>query len=117
MAHCVRANARSVSQKGRVLRGESHRGRLAAKSAEITSQNSFSITASQKPFVTASGTRAKITRKCRRSTPRGDSRGWYKPFDFHRGRSAPYNLLLRDFANVSNATASTMITPITICWM
>jgi hypothetical protein len=29
----------------------------------------------------------------------------------------PYNLLRRDFANVSNATASTMITPITICWM
>ena len=30
---------------------------------------------------------------------------------------APQILLRRDFANVSNATASTMITPITICWM
>ena len=30
---------------------------------------------------------------------------------------ASHALLRRDFANVSNATASTMITPMMICWM
>ena len=31
--------------------------------------------------------------------------------------TAPQILRRRDFANVSKATASTMITPMTICWM